>query len=80
MHSWRAGDWSRALVNFDVLLRDASLRSDAGAAAGRGALQRGMAGCLQSMGCTHLLQSYWRSAPGHGDGEESGAERPPLLS
>ena len=61
-----AGDWSRALVTNDVLLRDTSMR-EAPHGAGTSALQRSLAGCLQRMGCTHLLQNYWR-----GNGEASG--------
>ena len=52
----------------DVLVRDANLRDGSGI----GALQRSLAGCLQRMGCSHLLQTYWRGVMGRGEGEASG--------
>ena len=74
----RAGDWSRALVLSDVLLRDASLRNGP-YDPGTGALQRGLASCLQRMGCTDLLQTYWRGVPGRNEGETSGKLPVPCL-
>jgi len=66
-----AGDWSRALVTNDVLLREAS-SGEASHGADSSTLQRSLAGCLQRMGCTHLLQTYWRSS-----GEASGRSAAP---
>ena len=78
MFATRAGDWSRALVLSDVLMRDASLLNGP-QDPGMVALQRGLASCLQRMGCTDLLQTYWRGVPGRNEGAASGMTPSPRV-
>ena len=51
-------------MGYDVLLRGPQGAAAAsGAGGGQARWQRGLAECLQQMGCTHLLQSYWQGIP-----------------
>jgi len=66
-------------VGYDVLLRGQEgglVPLEIVGSQGQARWQRGLAECLQQMGCTHLLQSYWQGIPQQVD--NSGA--PPTLT